>query len=94
MNYLTKLDFADGQNFVIINQRFYDLKFGKTILVAPLEDGSLRILQIDDEIGSLNSKTMFDERKSGISQPIYEYLDRLHINPKVRAFYTQEKLLE
>ena len=38
---------ADGSNYLIINQRIFDLNFGRTILVAPQKDGSLRFMQIE-----------------------------------------------
>ena len=38
---------ADGDNFAIVNQRYFDLHFGRTLLVIPHKDGSLRMLQLD-----------------------------------------------
>ena len=37
---------ADRESFAIINNRLFDLTFGKTILIAPQKDKSLRSLQI------------------------------------------------
>lgn len=41
-----QMQLADGSNFVIIAQRYFDLRQGRTILVAPQKDGSLRFLQL------------------------------------------------
>lgn len=30
-----QMDMANGQNFAIINQRYFDLVFGQTIIVVP-----------------------------------------------------------
>ncbi len=37
---------ADDSNYAIISQRIFDLNYGRTILVAPQEDGTLRFLQM------------------------------------------------
>lgn len=38
---------ADDHSYAIINSRLFDARLGKTILVAPQKDGSLRFLQFD-----------------------------------------------
>lgn len=43
---------AEGDNFAIISQRYFDLEFGKTIVVIPHKDGSLRFLQLKHTIVS------------------------------------------
>lgn len=42
-----QMNLADGDNFAIIAQRYFDLKQGRTIVVSPKKDGSLRFLQLD-----------------------------------------------
>ena len=88
------MNLADGQNFVVVNQRYYDLTFGKTILVKALKDGSLRILQIDDEIGSLSSGDIMNDRKDQALNPKYQFLDRLSNNISVKDFFLDERMLE
>jgi len=89
-----QMNLADGQNFAIINQRYYNLKYGKTILIVPLDDGSIRISQIDEEIGSMTMENIFSEKESDISNPIYNYIDRMNKNQKVKQFFTQDRLLK
>ncbi len=43
-----QLTMADGRNLAIISQRVFDLEFGKTIVVIPHDDGSLRFLQLEE----------------------------------------------
>ena len=38
---------ADNNSYAIVNTRLFDLKFGKTILIAPQTDKSLRSLQVE-----------------------------------------------
>lgn len=40
-------DTAEGETYAIINTRLFNLNFGKTILIAPKNDGTLRSLQIE-----------------------------------------------
>ena len=40
-------DTAEGESYAIINTRLFNLNFGKTILIAPKNDGTLRSLQIE-----------------------------------------------
>ena len=37
---------ADGENIAIVTQRYFDLKYGKTLIVIPHNDGSVRLLQL------------------------------------------------
>ncbi|MDW3651437.1 MAG: hypothetical protein R8P61_30440 [Bacteroidia bacterium] len=46
---------GDRNNYAVINMRFFDLRFGQTILIAPQKDGSLRFLQVESP--GLNSIT-------------------------------------
>lgn len=41
---------ADRNAYAIINMRLFDLKYGKTILITPQQDGSIRSLQIKSPI--------------------------------------------
>lgn len=48
---------ADDSNYAIVSQRIFDLNYGRTILVAPQKDGSLRFLQLSsvDSFKDLNA---------------------------------------
>lgn len=46
---------GDRNNYAVINMRFFDLRFGQTILIAPQKDNSLRFLQVPSP--GLNSLT-------------------------------------
>lgn len=59
-----QMHLADGNSFVIIAQRYFDLRQGETIIVAPRQDGSLRFLQLKASPGSVLS--------GGFSNPINE----------------------
>lgn len=70
-----QMTLADGSNFAIINQRYFDLEFGKTIIITPLKDGSLRFHQsnasisslgddFDDEIFNEKAKLFYEKLKS------------------------------
>ncbi|WP_445956895.1 hypothetical protein [Yeosuana sp.] len=41
---------ADRNSYAVINMRFFDLKFGRTILIAPQKNKSIRFLQIETEL--------------------------------------------
>lgn len=49
-----QMNLADGQNFVVISQRYFDLRFGRTILIAQQKDGSLRFKQVDKTPGEVD----------------------------------------
>ncbi len=83
-----QLSLAGGDNIAVVSQRFFDLEFGKTILVAPLQDGSLRILQVDLEIGSLNFSDLTELDSSGTNKKV-EYLDALKSRAEVVEFFGQ-----
>ena len=40
---------AERKQFAIVNSRLFDLELGRTILIAPQKDGSLRSMQIKSE---------------------------------------------
>ncbi|MGB3545187.1 hypothetical protein [Rubrivirga sp.] len=41
------LAFPDAPDRLVVNTRVFDLTFGRTVIVAPLADGTLRFLQVD-----------------------------------------------
>ena len=47
------MQMADGQNFAIVAQRYFDLTQGRTLLAAQQKDGSLRFLQLDLSPGEI-----------------------------------------
>ena len=67
---------AERNAYAIINMRLFDLTAGKTILIAPQKDRSLRTMQIESPL--LSSKT------------IDKYTDDLLKEAAVKAFFTQE----
>lgn len=48
-----QMQLADGQNFAIVAQRYFDLTQGRTLLAAQQKDGSLRFLQLDLSPGEI-----------------------------------------
>jgi hypothetical protein len=66
---------ADRQSYAIVNMRLFDLSLGKTILIAPQTDESLRSMQI-------NSPNLSSEE-------IELYTDSLISLPPIRQFFTQ-----
>ena len=80
-----QMSMADGNNFAVINQRYFDLEFGKTIFVLPLKDGSLRFLQVDDDHGSIETLS------EGYSK---DFLKRIKSNKEVIRFLNRGDILE
>ena len=68
-----QMTLADGSNFAIINQRYFDLEFGKTIIIIPIKDGSLRFYQTNESISSLG-KDFDEEIFSKKTKPFYDKL--------------------
>jgi len=68
-----QMDLADSSNFAIINQRYFDLQFGQTIVVVPQKDGSLRFLQLDIAMDSF-SRSPFDETGKKKNEAFYAKL--------------------
>ena len=52
---------ADRKSFAIINNRLFDLTYGKTILIAPQKDKSLRSLQIKLPMMSTNELEVYTD---------------------------------
>jgi len=76
---------ADGNNYLLINQRVIDLNFGRTILVAPQKDGSLRMMQ-------LKSRPSFQESKKKEFHD--EIIQKLKTDSKVFEFFTNAGTIE
>lgn len=67
---------AERKTYAIINMRLFDLSHGKTILVTPQKDRSLRKMQVMSPVLS--------------SSRINEYTDTLLEKAEVIAFFTAE----
>lgn len=67
---------AEQNSYAIVDTRLFDLKFGKTILIAPQKDKSLRTMQIKSPFLS--------------SEEINNYTDSLLIKNEVIDFFTKQ----
>lgn len=76
--------FADGNNYALINARIFDLKFGRTILVAPQKNGSLRFMQL---------KSPDTCRSGGEGELLKNYVEVLKEKPEVIDFFTSPNAL-
>ena len=65
---------ADRNNYAVVNTRLFDLRFGRTVFIAPQKDGSFRSLQ------SLDTPLMTSGDVNG-------YVDSLILRPEVRQFF-------
>lgn len=66
---------GDRNNYAVINMRFFDLRFGQTILIAPQKDGSLRFLQVKSPgLNSITAKA---------------YVGKLLDQPEIMHFFEQ-----
>lgn len=65
----------NSNSYAIVNTRLFDLNFGKTVLIAPQKDGSLRSLQIESP--DLSSKEIED------------FTDQLLKEERVMDFFTK-----
>lgn len=70
---------AENSSFAIINTRLFDLNFGKTILIAPQRDGSLKSLQI--------------ESPELTSDLIIDYTEKLIKEPNIISFFNNDKTI-
>lgn len=86
-----QMSLASGENFAIICQRYFDLQFGRTVLVAPFKDGSVRFLQLDDSPESLRAGTGSDEYNGEV---IKAFQKRLSRDERVTSFFTQAGTLD
>ncbi len=66
---------ANQNSYAIVNMRMFDLTKGRTILIAPQKDGSLRSMQIDSPVLS--------------SQEIQGYTDKLLKKEEIENFFSQ-----
>ena len=67
---------ADRNSYAVINMRFFDLKFGRTILVTPQKNKSVRFLQIETELLS--------------NENLDAYIENLKNDKKVIDFFSKE----
>ncbi|WP_142784055.1 hypothetical protein [Changchengzhania lutea] len=84
-----QMTLADGSNFAIINQRYFDLEFGKTIIIMPLKDGSLRFYQTNESIGSLGK---YNEQI--FSKKAKQYYDKLKSNKDLILLLKNNNIVE
>ncbi|TDQ33361.1 hypothetical protein [Zeaxanthinibacter enoshimensis] len=66
----------DGKSYAIINMKFFNLKYGRTILVAPQQSGEIHFKQLQDEL--------LEETEVEL------YLDQLTRNIEVIDFFVKE----
>jgi hypothetical protein len=66
---------AENNNYAIINARLFDLNYGKTILIAPQKDKSIKSLQI-------NSPQI-------TSDSIIQYTNKLLLDKKIIEFFNE-----
>lgn len=64
---------ADRNNYAIVNGRLFNLRLGRTVLIAPQKDGTFRSMRIDSPLMSADD--------------IRTYVDSLITEPKVRSFF-------
>jgi len=84
------MNLADGHNFAIVNQRYFDLEFGRTILVVPLDDGSLRILQLDVEMNPVPTHQLM---KAGPWDELKIFKALIGQDDRVREFFIRDDRL-
>lgn len=61
---------VDGNSFAVINMRFFDLNCGRTILVAPQKDESLRFLQLRSNFLSIDDLDNYVQKLKTDSQAV------------------------
>lgn len=86
-----QMDMADGQNFAIINQRYFDLAFGQTIIIVPQKDGSLRFLQLEASIQSFAKRPSNEEIEMTLEK-FYEELR--HIEELADLLNNEQTILQ
>lgn len=64
---------AGRDNYAIVNGRLFNLRFGRTVLIAPQKDGTFRSMQIDSPLMGADD--------------IRVYVDSLITDSKVRSFF-------
>ncbi|PPK85452.1 hypothetical protein CLV84_2350 [Neolewinella xylanilytica] len=81
-----QLSLAAGANLALVARQYFDLHQGRTILVAPLRDGSLRFLQLMASPEWLRSGQAGDAYNAGM---IEDFERTLEADPQVIDFFTQ-----
>ena len=76
INYMAFLT-ADRNGYAIVNMRLFNLKNGRTILIAPQKDGSLRSMQLESE-------QIISEKDIG------RYIDEVLLRETVKKFFTNK----
>lgn len=76
----SKIDYTsfitiEGDSYAIVNMRLFNLKYGKTILIAPQKDKSMRSFQINMPIIESNE--------------LESYINNLLLKPEIINFYTK-----
>ncbi len=64
---------ANRDAYAIVNMRLFNLKYGRTILIAPQKDGSLRSMQILSPILS--------------NQEVKGYIDKILKQDDIKTFF-------
>jgi hypothetical protein len=84
------MQLASGESWAVVSQRYFDLRFGTTLLAAPLTEGSLRLLQLADTPGIVNRGSFQD---AVTNRRLADFEARLEQNDRVRTFFTQAGVL-
>lgn len=80
-----KIDFSafitiENDQFAIVNMKLYNLKYGKIILIAPQKDGSLRSIQLKENIDLTN-------------QNLKSYLEQTLKKQEIVEFFTNKNTI-
>lgn len=80
-----KIDFSsfitfENDEYAIVNLKLYNLKYGNVILIAPQKDGSLRSMQIKDDVYMTTEK-------------LKSYIDKLLIKQEIKTFFTNKNVI-
>lgn len=80
-----KIDFSafitlENDEFAIVNMKLYNLKYGNILLIAPQKDGSLRSLQIKEDI-------------SLTTENLKSYLENLLTKPEIKTFFLNKNAI-
>ncbi|MEO0726285.1 MAG: hypothetical protein AAFZ63_17215 [Bacteroidota bacterium] len=80
-----QMQMADGQNFAIVSQRYLDLTYGQTVLVALQKDGSIRIRQIKLSPESITKDALFSGEPV---EKMESFKEQLAKDPTLIEFFT------
>ncbi|WP_116106876.1 hypothetical protein [Lewinella sp. IMCC34191] len=81
-----QLSLADGGNLALVSRQYFDLHQGRTILVAPLRDGSLRFQQLRESPEWLRSGREGEVYNAGV---IADFERSLAAKSEIMEFFTQ-----